>query len=126
MCPAEVRVMAWVKPFVSWKKGVYPPYAWEPVLMLGGRNRFGHTNSPRDWVSATPPVFTGKGRGTKGQKPDGFCDWLFDCLGATPEDELVDLFPGSGAVGDAWHRFLNSPRIDFAGGKDEQIEMDAA
>jgi hypothetical protein len=36
-------------------------------------------------------------------KPEAFCMWLFDLLNMRPEDEFDDLFPGSGAVGDA-HR----------------------
>lgn len=113
LCPDAHRVLAWVKPFASWKKNVYPPYAWEPVILCGGRNRFGHVQSPRDWVSATPPVFRGQGRGIKGQKPDEFCYWLFDCLGAMEGDHLDDLFPGSGAVAEAWGAYLAAPRIDF-------------
>jgi hypothetical protein len=30
-----------------------------------------------------------------------FCWWVFEFLGMTPEDEIDDLFPGSGAVGEA-------------------------
>ena len=39
LCPAEVRVAAWVKPFCAFKKGVRPAYAWEPVLFADGRNK---------------------------------------------------------------------------------------
>ena len=38
MCPAGVRVGAWVKTFCAFKKGVRPAYAWEPVIFTGGRN----------------------------------------------------------------------------------------
>jgi hypothetical protein len=31
-----------------------------------------------------------------------FCDWVFDLLGATDEDELDDLFPGTGVVTARW------------------------
>ncbi len=37
-----------------------------------------------------------------GRKPVAFCAWLFDLLGMVPGDELVDLFPGTGAVTRAW------------------------
>jgi hypothetical protein len=36
MCPDNVRVMAWVKPFAVFKPGVNPAYAWEPVIVGGG------------------------------------------------------------------------------------------
>lgn len=126
LCATDVRVMAWVKPFASWKKGVFPPYAWEPVLLRGGRNRFGHVQSPRDWVSATPPVFRGMGSDTKGQKPDEFCFWLFDCFGAMEGDVLDDLFPGSSAVSKAWDIYMRTPRLDFPQEDEQQIEMEAA
>jgi hypothetical protein len=37
-----------------------------------------------------------------GQKPWGFSFWMFEALGLQPEDEFVDIFPGSGAVTRAW------------------------
>jgi tRNA/tmRNA/rRNA uracil-C5-methylase (TrmA/RlmC/RlmD family) len=37
-----------------------------------------------------------------GAKPSEFCFWVFDMLGARQGDELVDLFPGTGAVTQAW------------------------
>jgi len=42
-------------------------------------------------------------------KPAAVCRWIFDLLGAAPEDRLDDLFPGSGAVGRAWAAFTRSP-----------------
>ena len=33
LCPEDIRVMAWVKPFASFKKDVNPAYAWEPVIV---------------------------------------------------------------------------------------------
>ena len=109
VCPADVRIMAWTKPFASWKKGVYPAYAWEPVLLWGGRNEFGQRQ--------TPPDFCAEGitlqRGLTGAKPERVCHWCFDCLGATPEDTMDDLFPGSGAVTRAWETYCSQPRLAF-------------
>jgi hypothetical protein len=42
------------------------------------------------------------GKKFKGVKPPDFCFWVFDLLGLTPEDELADVYPGSGAVSEAW------------------------
>jgi hypothetical protein len=36
LCPTDCRVMAWVKPFASFKPGVGVAYAWEPVIIRGG------------------------------------------------------------------------------------------
>jgi hypothetical protein len=109
VCPPEVRVLAWVKPFASWKKGVYPAYAWEPILLWGGRRAFGSRQTPRDYCAEGITLK----RGLTGAKPQAVCLWLFDCLGAEPDDDLVDLFPGSGAVTRAWEAFRSTPSLAF-------------
>lgn len=58
-------------------------------------------------------------RGFPGAKPDGFCFWMFEGLNLTPEDEFHDLFPGSGAVGEAWEKWK------AAHGTPEQFELEA-
>lgn len=98
LCPDDVRVMAWVKPFAIFKPNVNPAYAWEPVLVRGGRKRGRELSTVRDWVSANVTL----GKGLVGAKPAAFCVWLFDVLGMRPDDELHDLFPGTGAVTQAW------------------------
>ncbi len=98
LCPAAVRVMSWVKPWASWKPGVNPAYAWEPVIVHGGRKRTRWEPKVRDYVSAVVTLR----RTVRGAKPDPFCFWLFDVLNLHPDDEFVDLFPGSGAVTRAW------------------------
>jgi hypothetical protein len=58
----------------------------------------------RDWFSE--PITMQ--RGLAGAKPERLCHWLFEMLGAHPDDELVDLFPGTGAVSRAWDTWRNS------------------
>lgn len=95
LAPKDVRVCAWVKPFASFKPGVRVAYAWEPVLVRGGRGRMvGRT--VRDWVSANIVLKAG----LSGAKPPEFCRWLMEVLGVQPGDEFHDLFPGTGRVGD--------------------------
>lgn len=108
MCPPDIRIGAWVKPFHIFKKGVRPAYAWEPVIYAGGRNvkhpppeKGGKATTPRDWVSSNITLR----KGLTGAKPEAFCLWLFDLLNLRSGDELVDLFPGSGSVGAAWAKF---------------------
>lgn len=55
-------------------------------------------------VYAARPRLTDPGR-VIGAKPAVFCRWIFDLLGATPADELVDVFPGSAGVSRAWSVF---------------------
>jgi hypothetical protein len=103
LCPEDVRVMAWVKPFTTFFPNVPVAWAWEPVIVRGGRKRSKEEPTVRDYVVANSPAIRGKG--FTGRKPDEFCYWLFSVLGMEPDDELVDIFPGSGAVGAAWDRW---------------------
>lgn len=98
-CPNDVRVMAWVKPFAIFKPNVNPAYAWEPVIVRGGRaKRSRQEPTVRDWVSCNITLR----KGLTGVKPDGFSHWLFAVLGLQSGDEFHDLFPGTGAVARAY------------------------
>ena len=107
LCPDDVRIGAWVKPFASFKPGVNPGYCWEPVIWRGGRSVGRDVDTVRDWVSANITLE----KGTSGAKPDTFAFWLFDLLGMQPADEFVDLFPGSGAVARAYQSWRSQLRI---------------
>ena len=102
MCPTDVRVMAWVKPFASFKPNVNPAYAWEPIIARGFRKRDRYEKTVRDWVSCNITLK----RGLTGVKPEEFCFWLFDVMGLLPDDEFHDLYPGSGAVFSAWEKWI--------------------
>jgi len=108
LCPKDVRVAAWVKPFCIYKPGVNPAYAWEPVIFWGGRKRGCRDLTVRDWVSANITVK----KGLCGAKPEEFCLWIFSLLGALPNDTFVDLFPGTGGVQLAWDRYRASRYAD--------------
>jgi hypothetical protein len=96
LCPDNVRVAAWVKPFAIFKPNVNPGYTWEPVLFCGGRRHDRYDPTVRDWVSANVTLK----KGLTGAKPEAFCDWILDLLNVLPGDELVDLFPGTGIMGE--------------------------
>ena len=106
MCPSDVRIMAWVKPFAAYKFNVNPPYAWEPVIVRGGR-RLSNFPKVRDFISC--PIALKKG--LVGAKPDGFWLWLFAVLGLQPGDQFVDLFPGTGGGDRMWNQYTNTPRL---------------
>lgn len=104
MCPDDVRVGAWVKPFHAYKKGVRPAYSWEPVLFRGGRNRNhppplkgGKATTPKDFVSCNITLR----KGLTGAKPLVVCRWVIDVLGMRAEDTLDDLFPGTAIMAEA-------------------------
>jgi hypothetical protein len=98
--------MAWVKPFAAFKRNVPVAYAWEPVIIVPARKqKVGRLVRPlRDFFSE--PITMR--RGLAGAKPEAVCWWLFEVLGADPDDDLVDLFPGSGAVSRAWQSWRDA------------------
>ncbi len=110
MCPDDVRVCAWVKPFASFKPNVPRAWTWEPVIVRGGRALGRGDMTVRDHVSANITLK----RGLTGAKPDEFCRWLFQFLGAQWTDELHDLYPGSGAVTRAWDQWCNQLELQEA------------
>lgn len=103
----DYRIGAWVKPFASFKPGVNPAYTWEPVVFRGGRRLSRDVPTVKDHVAASITLR----RGCAGAKPDAFSVWVFQMLGLELEDELHDLFPGSGAVSDAWRRYRDGLRM---------------
>ena len=105
LLPPGTRVCSWVKPFASFKPNVTLAYAWEPVYVMPARKRGRDLPTVRDWVSANITLR----RGLSGAKPAPFCYWLFDVLGAAPEDDFRDLFLGSGAVSRAWDEWSRNP-----------------
>ena len=154
LCPAGVRVAAWVRGDRG-GKSYRPLSSWEPVICFGGRDA-SLAGSPRRVVqyprdaslSADDDVYAAAQRdasrdaGTTlrvavdvehdastwsarrvdslvyvagarttdpsrvvGAKPAVFCRWMFDLLGAEPQDDFTDIFPGSGGVARAWQVF---------------------
>ena len=114
LCPDDVRVAAWVKPFCAFKPNVNPAYAWEPVIIKGGRKLGREVVTVRDWIAESITL----NKGLCGVKPKAFCFWLFDFVGLQSGDVFYDIFPGSGAVGKAWQEYrrqmnftLTPPRL---------------
>jgi hypothetical protein len=100
-CPDDCRTGAWVKPFASFKANVTHAHAWEPVVFRFSRRRTRAQDTWRDFVIC--PI-TLK-RGFTGAKPDPVCFWIFEGLNLLPGDMFADLFPGSGAVTDAYEKW---------------------
>ena len=108
----DYRLMAWVKPFAAFKANVPVAYAWEPVLVKAARKPTvaGAACVMRDWI-AEPITMQ---RGLTGAKPEAVCRWLFEVMGAQRDDELDDLYPGSGAVTRAWRSWCAQPELEVA------------
>lgn len=97
------RWMGWFKPFAAFKKNVSVAYAWEPVIVKAARKPVVSTRLVmRDWMESATKHSIEMRKGLTGAKPEDVCHWAFEMVGARPEDELADLFPGTGAVARAW------------------------
>ena len=97
--PNGIRIAQWVKPFCAFKANVSVAYAYEPVIIKAARKpEVRHVVVMRDWI-AEPITLK---RGLTGAKPEKVCHWAFELVGAEDGDELVDMFPGTGAVTAAW------------------------
>lgn len=111
----EARWMSWVKPFAAFKRNVSVAYAWEPVLVKAARKPVVSKRLVnRDWIDCG---ITMK-KGLTGAKPEKVCHWAFEMVGAHPEDELHDMFPGTGAVTEAWRTWRGKftlPQFELAG-----------
>ena len=94
-----IRICQWVKPFAAFKRNVPVAFTYEPVIIKAARKpTVSHRTVMRDYIEC--PITMQ--RGLTGAKPDKVCWWAFEIVGADPEDELVDMFPGTGAVTRAW------------------------
>jgi hypothetical protein len=108
LCPADVRVCSWHRQ-IRRTRSRRPLSAWEPLIVYGGRELPTNvTQTATDALAYAGRYRTFPGAMT-GMKPPQFAVWMFAQLGALPGDELVDLFPGSGAVSRAWERYTRQP-----------------
>jgi hypothetical protein len=93
------RWMSWVKGFAAFKKNVSVAYAWEPVIVKAARKPVVSKRLVnRDWIQESITLR----KGMTGAKPEKVCHWAFEMVGARPDDELTDLYPGSASVTRAW------------------------
>lgn len=95
--PIGADIMVWHRP-TALPGGGRLIRRWEPVIVFIPEERRGRGGTRvSDVLTATAPA-----RGFVGSKPAVWTRWVLDALGYNPDvDELVDLFPGSGAVGRA-------------------------
>lgn len=110
LCPPDVLVAAWhvtnaMPP--GWNSWMWW-YSWEPVIVKPAR-----ANPKVKNVLATGHQKSGMWQQSElpGHKPRPFARWVFELLGARPEDTLIDLFPGSGSIGQAWAQWSSELRL---------------
>lgn len=93
--PVSARIMAWHRQNAM-PGGHRLVSRWEPVIVFPPEGRRARTTGPRvsDVLTTAIPQL-----GFTGAKPPEWTRWVLDALGFDPaEDEVIDLFPGSGGV----------------------------
>lgn len=96
-CPADCRVAAWCKTFHQIRP-TSTQFAWEPVIWRTTKKEPKRSPMVRDWLSCPRT----NRKGVPGAKPLQFNLWVLELLCfSRDEDELIDLFPGSGGMADA-------------------------
>ena len=111
LCPDDVLVLGWFKPIAP-PLGDHRRYNWEPVILSPVR-RYGPGYVPMATI-ASPPQFTFREKPEShviGEKPEEFGHWVFAAAGLTKDDELYDLYPGSGAITRAWATYRPGPTV---------------
>jgi hypothetical protein len=114
LCPSDVRVAVWhvtSQPPPGAKAGWW--WCREAVIVRGGRP------GPVRTVLACGAA-GGAGRFI-GAKPPAFTRWMLALLGATAEDAIDDLFPGSGAVSRAIESWRRQPMLPVAGNLEARL-----
>jgi len=97
--PSDVRVCAWTKTFHQIRVNVSVQYAWEPVILRGGRDQRHRRPMTRDWCSGTIAMR----KGLPGAKPTYFFQWVIAMLGYEEGDTIDDLFPGTYGLQETLH-----------------------
>ena len=89
-----IRVAVWNKPSAV-TSGSRIVNNWEPVLLKVPKSRRGHKKglTCHDVLTCNPPR-----NGFIGAKPIEWTRWVLKMLGVQDQDEVIDMFPGSGMV----------------------------
>lgn len=100
--PSKARVAAWTKPYAPMRPGVWPCYAWEPVIIWGrfvNREEQRTAETPRDWWHHAPQ--RPKKDGHENPKPPAFGDWILNLTLGPRKGPVCELFAGTAPIGRA-------------------------
>jgi hypothetical protein len=104
--PSDARVCAWVKNWAQFRPGVWPTFAWEPLIVWGERAHWKRDGAvarikrpggvPFDWLELNPTPRRDRKHETP--KPDGFGDWVLDLTLGNRTGRVCELFAGTGPI----------------------------
>lgn len=115
--PADAQLGIWHRPNAM-PGGGRVLRSYEPVVFRVPEGRRDRSTGPRVRDVLSSPVLP---QGFLGSKPPAWTRWALELLGYQPSDELVDIFPGSGAVAAA-----ADGRLDFTEDEVRRYERDYA
>lgn len=115
--PSKRRVFAWTKPHAAFRPGVWPSFAWEPVVAWGrfpNREEQRLAPTPKDWLNLAARV--PKKTGHENPKPPAFADWLLTLTLGPRRGSVCELFSGTAPVARAAALLgMPSVAVDLAG-----------
>ena len=96
-----IKVMSWIKP-ASLPGGNRITQSWEPVIVKVPKERKGRGTGKQmnDYLIKPSPR-----NKFAGSKPIEWTHWVLDAMGVRFDDEIVDLFNGSGLVKEAINEY---------------------
>lgn len=97
VAPRQAHLCVWVRPNAM-PGGGRVINKWEPVIVRVHDTR----RNRRAGMQVSDVLVAPTHRsGFLGSKPEAWTRWVLNLLGATAEDDVTDLFPGSGSVTEA-------------------------
>ncbi len=111
LCPDRVLVGCWLKRATAPPMGDNRMYSWEPVIFCDTPQPAMPTALHCEAVASQYTFRKKPEEYVVGSKPQGFCYWLFAAMGLWPDDYFVDVFPGSGAVSNAWDAWSSQTNL---------------
>lgn len=92
--PTTARVFPWVKPTAPPRPGIWPTFAWEPIVAWGEFPTIGA--APLNWLSLSARVKDR--RGHESPKPDAFAEWVLAVTLGPRTGRVCELYAGTAPV----------------------------
>lgn len=113
--PSKRRVMAWTKPRGTFRPGVWPSYAWEPLVCWGSfpnREEQRTSKTPHDWLHLAPK--RPKKGGHENPKPDDFGAWVLNVTLGPRVGAVCELYAGMAPIARLAHaRGMEAVGVDL-------------
>lgn len=99
--PSKRRVMAWTKPYAPMRPGVWPCYAWEPLVCWGrfpNREEQKTGKTPHDWLHLAPKRPKKSEGAHENPKPEEFGEWVLNVTLGPRAGDVCELYAGTAPI----------------------------